>query len=341
LDKLVADPRLARRFPLDLARRFHALPVAEQDGRVTVAMANPDDQVARVAVETTLGLASFLVRVDSKVVDALIDAAWNTEDHDTLRMLAHISPGPSHDQLTQYAQQMASLLQADLLPAELPQEELFRQKAKIDAQAQNAKATVEACNLYLFDSTDHPRLARLLAEPGIRTRPETLPEHVSWPYTRAALIARHPRWPLQRILLVITGEDVDQAAVEWMLRLARASHSVVAALAVVPPVPAMYGQRSALAQTLPALLSSNSTMGRRMRHTARLMVEWEIEGTLRLRQGPPDWQIRRELADKEYDVVVMGTKPRRQWLRRLEGDGLCCLLRFARQPVLIALPASQ
>jgi nucleotide-binding universal stress UspA family protein len=335
LDKLTADPRLARRFPRDLAHRFHALPIAEQDGCVTVAMADPNDQAARVAVETALGLSSFLVRVDPTVVDALIDAAWNPLEQDTLTMSVYTAPGPLSDEVTHYAQEIASLLQADLL-----QEDPTRPASSGSEQAPTADWIHEQCNLFLFDSTDHPALRRLLVEPNVRRKQDqpTVEERI--PHPRAALIAQQPHWPIQRILLIISGEEAYEAVMDWTLRMARASRSAVTALAVVPPAPAMYGATSALAQTLPALLSTNSILGRRMRHTARLMVEWEIEGTLRLRQGPPDWQIRRELAERQHDLVMLGTKPRRQWLRWLEGDPLSSLLRCARQPVLIALPPS-
>jgi nucleotide-binding universal stress UspA family protein len=329
LDNLEADPRLARRIPMQLARRFHALPVAEKDGRVTVAMADPDDQKARTAIQTALGLSSFLVRMDCAEVDALIDAAWNTDDRQDIQMLVCTAPGLQPNRFTQYAEQMSNLLQAtphwleEIEPNRTPEAERF----------------LAQYNLMLFDSMNHPAFRRLLVDPsspGLRVRPAAAAEGRD---SFACLIARRPRWPLQKILLLISGEEEDGAAVDWMLRIARASHSTVTALAVVPPAPAMYSQRSALAQALPTLLSTNTTMGWRMRNTARLLVEWGIEGTLRLRQGPPDWQIRRELAEKEYDLVVVGTRPHQQWARWLEGNTLHTLLRCSRQPVLITLPA--
>jgi nucleotide-binding universal stress UspA family protein len=329
LGKLETDPRIARRIPLHLARRFHALPVAEQDGCVTVAMADPDDQAARAAIQTALGLASFMVRMDCAAVDALIDAAWNAGDRQIPRLLVCTTPSARPDEFTHYAHQMADLLKT------VPH---WLEEAALDSTPEAGPIPAQY-NLLLFDSVDHPALHRLLVDASSRGKREREPVPGAGRGSRAAVIAPQPRWPLQRILLIISGEEEDDAAVEWMLRLARAGHCTVTALAVVPPVPAMYGQRPALAQGLPALLSTNSTMGWRMRNTARLLVEWEIEGTLRLRQGPPDWQIRRELAEKEYDLVVLGTRPRRQWLRWLEGDTLCTLLHCSRQPVLIAMPA--
>ena len=69
---LAAKPLVARRLPAELARRFHALPIAEDNGRITVAMADPDDVVARQAIASALagdlspeGAArSSLLRID-------------------------------------------------------------------------------------------------------------------------------------------------------------------------------------------------------------------------------------------------------------------------------------
>lgn len=329
--RLETDPRLARRIPLHLARRLHALPVAEQDGRVTVAMADPDDQSARAAIQTALGIASFMVRMDCAAVDALIDAAWNSDRPQALRMLICTTPGPDSDRFALYAHLMAELLQA--VPHWLEE--------AVPPSTVAAEWNPDSSNLLLFNSTDHPALRLLLTKRNTRGVRDRKPVHTEGRDSLAALIAQEPRWPLQRSLLIISGEEEDEAAVDWMLRLARASHCAVTALAVVPPVPAMYGQRPALVQGLPELLSTNSTLGWRMRNTARLLVEWEIEGTLRLRQGPPDWQIRRELSEEEYDLVVVGTRPRRQWLRWLEGDTLRTLVYSSRQPLLIALPADR
>lgn len=331
LDKLESDPRLARRIPLHLAQRFHALPVAEHDGCVTVAMADPDDQAARTAIQSALGIASFPVRMDCATVDALIDRAWNRGERQTLRMLVCSRPGPRSDRFACYAEQVANLFHT--VPHWL------KESASDPALASGEMA--DQYNLFLFNSADHPALRLLLVDQGTRGESDQEPEPDQGRASVAALIAQEPRWPLTRILLIISGQDEDEAAVDWMLRLARESHSTVTALAVVPPVPAMYGERSALAQGLPALLSTNSSMGWRMRNTARLLVEWEIEGTLRLRQGPPDWQIRRELAEKEYDLVVVGARPCRQWLRWLKGDALYTLLHGTRQPLMIALPAGR
>ena len=59
LDKLVVDPRLARRLPPVLAFRYHALPVAKDNDHITVVMANPGDRTACEAIATGLGMQPY------------------------------------------------------------------------------------------------------------------------------------------------------------------------------------------------------------------------------------------------------------------------------------------
>jgi nucleotide-binding universal stress UspA family protein len=328
LDNLVANPRLARRFPAEFARRFHAVPVAEQDGQVTVAMADPDDQEARAAVLAVLGLASCVVRVDPVTIDALIGAVWNGHDPQRLRMLICTYPRPVAGAFADYAHQLGDLLGA----------RLDRLDTLAELRALRTEAGAAQYDLVLFDTARHPLLHRLLAQRVERPAADRPREPGEQAVPFAALVAGRPCWPIDRILLIVWGDDADEAAIDWMLRLARASGGTVTALAVVPQVPAMYGRPAGMVQGLPMLLTTSTPMGRRMRQTARHLVGWEIPGTLRLRQGSPDWQIRRELVEGDYDLVVLAARPRRHWQRWLEGDLLCPLLRWTDRPVLIATP---
>jgi nucleotide-binding universal stress UspA family protein len=152
------------------------------------------------------------------------------------------------------------------------------------------------------------------------------------------LVAQQPRWPLARVLLVICGECADGAAVDWALRLAQPAAAAVTVLAVVPPVPAMYSGLSRLEQSLAALLTTDTALGRQMRQVARRLAECRVDGTLRLRQGAPDDQIYRELVEGDHDLIVMAARPCHWWLRRLQGDPICSLLSRIDRPLLLAEP---
>jgi len=152
-------------------------------------------------------------------------------------------------------------------------------------------------------------------------------------------VARRPRWPLRRLLLVVRGEEIDDAAVDWAVRLARPSGAAVTALAVVPPAPAMYDRWARMRGGLDVLLTTDTALGREMRRVARWLVDWEVEGTLRLRQGAPDQQIRYQVAQGDYDLIVVAARPngRRRWLL---GERVLSLLRWADRPVLVAKPTT-
>jgi nucleotide-binding universal stress UspA family protein len=154
----------------------------------------------------------------------------------------------------------------------------------------------------------------------------------------AVLAAQKPRWPLQRILLVLSGDAGDHAAVDWALRLARPAVADVTVLAVVPPVPGMYRGLSRMEQTLRSLLTTDTALGNQMRQAGARLVEAGVESTLRLRQGSPEHQVCREVAESAHDLIVMATNPCRWWLRRLKGDPVCWLLSRIDRPLLFVEP---
>ena len=79
LDSLAIIPRLVRRLPPALAFRFHALPLSEGNGYITVAMADPDDAVARAAVAAALGTRLYVVEADPMAIDRLLSEVWPKE----------------------------------------------------------------------------------------------------------------------------------------------------------------------------------------------------------------------------------------------------------------------
>jgi nucleotide-binding universal stress UspA family protein len=322
LDQLDANPRLARRLPAEVAQRFHALPLAEDNGRITVAMADPADGEARDAVMTALGPASCVVRADAGTIDALLSQIWGHKVACQRELLVCSFPAPLADEVQRYALSLGALLGARVRQVTTPEhlEALALDRAEQD--------------LILFGQGDHPLVVRILFQRARSPFP-TRPGHVPL----SVLIAQEPRWPLQHVLLVVQGRDGDDAAVDWALRLGRAARGTVTVLAVVPPAPAMYDQRERLGYSLPALLSSDSVLARQLRGICRRLVDWEVEGALRLRQGVPEQQIRREVIEGDYDLLVMAAPSQARWRRYLEGDLVGSLLRWAGRPLLFARPA--
>jgi nucleotide-binding universal stress UspA family protein len=326
LDNLAVDPRLARRLPAHLARRCHALLLAEDKGRVTVAMADPDDATARQAVLTALGTEAYVVQGDPVAIDAQLATIWRAEPRQALDLLVCSFPVPATGEVWAYAQALGGLLGARVRPLSTAEA----------TDAMLADDVVSGRDQIILGVPDHPLIRRLLS----RGAKEDTPPIPSGAMPLAVLATRRPRWPLRAILLILWGNEADDAAMDWVVRLAASSGSMVTILAVVPPVPGMYGQRAGMAQGLGALLASATPLGRQMRQAAQRLVDSEIEGTLRMRQGPADWQICREIVQGEYDLIAAAVKPCRWWMRCLEGDPIDSLLHKADRPVLIARPAA-
>jgi nucleotide-binding universal stress UspA family protein len=319
---LALEPRLARRLPAELARRFHALPLAEDHGRITVAMADPNDPVAREAVTAALGPTACVVRCDADAIDSLLNQIWGAEARQSLRVLACVCPGPMPPPpLAHYAEALSCLLAAHLDWLTLEE----------DLSSSGEEAATGQHDLYILPDMAHPLLPRLLSGADRmekRARPGGLQP--------AALVVREPRWPIDRILLLLCGQEKDHAAIDWVLHLAHKAHGQVAVLAVVPPVPAMYGHRPGIGDGLPGLLTANSPLGQQMRQVARNLVAWEIDATLRLREGRPAVQIQRELAAGDYDLVAVAGRPCSAVQRWLQGDEASDVLHWTNRPVLVS-----
>jgi nucleotide-binding universal stress UspA family protein len=319
LDNLAVNPRLARRLAPTLACRYHALPVAEANGQVTVAMANPDDALARETVTNALGAPSYVVGGDPLAIDTLLAEVWPELFRRSLRLLVCAHACPNADEVLTFARALGGLLDAHLSYLE-----------PLEGSDTGCEALARATVGGAYDLAIWGEAERLLSAPAYGEAAERVPA--------ARLMARQPRWPLKRLLMVVQGKDVDEVTVDWVVRLARPSGAAVTALAVVPPLPAMYGGCARMQQGLDALLTTDTALGRQMRRVARWLVDWEVEGTLRLRQGAPDQQIRREITTGDYDLIAVAARPRDRWRRWLLGDGVAPLLRWADRPVLIAQP---
>lgn len=258
-----------------------------------------------------MGTTPCVVRSDVAAIDALLVCA---------------QASPIADEVWVYAQRMGDLLGAHV--------SLFQTVAatgvSLDALAEEVGRA--GYDLVILGEPHQSLVERLLSGPAGRRVADRVPTSL--------LVARRPRWPLRRMLLVMRGEETDDEAVDWMVRLAQPSSAAVTVLAVVPPLPAMYHDMARMEQGLAALLATDTALGRQMRRVARRLVNWEIEGTLRLRQGPPDWQIRREVAEGDYDLIAIAAEPHGPWLRRLLGEVIGPLLRCADRPVLIAKPTT-
>lgn len=338
LRDLTPDRVAARLLPLDVARRCRALPVAQDNGCITVAMADPTDRAAREAVTAALleraagqGDGSpqvYLVQGDPALIDIwLANLARVDDDHapcwSDAQPLDVWLREPLHGDkaaISNYAAQMAALLAT----------QLRRFDPLAAGQGWPDLAAPPAHRLVILPCFDYNFPGSLLASVD-RSNPAPGRE-----YGAPTLYACRPRWPLRRLLLILRGDPVDDAALAWATRLARASGAAATALMVAPHTTATYAPPAH--DDVSSLLSVNTAKGHKMQHAARRLAAMQLDAVLHLRQGKPEVVIREELASTSYDLVVAGVavrSPDAQWrlrplLHKLLPEMNCPLLLTAR-----------
>lgn len=286
MGELKPDPKLARRLPAPVAWRYHALPIVEENGHITVAMANPEDATARQAIATALDPGGTddqpsitIVRSDPISIDEVLAELWPEAAPEPVEVRVYPGAGNMAHEVVAYARYLSQLLGAELKEA--------------TGKPMGSASGTNPVLVILGDRSPAGGLRRL-------------GDSTSWA-AHSVLMSPRPRRPLLK-LLVDLGPDptADGPALNWTVRLARASSAQVTILTVVPPVPSMYAGLRRMGHDLAELLRSDTELGSRLRRAARWLSEWDIDGTLRLRQGAPSWEAQREATEGEYDMTIVG-----------------------------------
>lgn len=308
LDTLSPQQEVALSLPQELARRYRALPVARDNGSVTVVMANPADQDARQAVTAALtdqspgrpgGILSVtIVQGDPDEIDGWLDKLWPMKQvSPDLRVWLREPLHGEVDSIYFFAEILARALGATL----------FRFNPITDELPPVALNSADS--LVILPCADHKLRNRLLQQ-----------NEGSGP---AVLVGCRTHWPLQKLLVIVRGDEVDDLALAWAARLARPSGASVTALMVAPATAP--GHDLAIDDDISTLLAATSTTGRKMKRAAEHLAALQLDGIVHLRQGAPEAVIREELAANAYDLAITGLAVRgweARWRLRPFLDGL-------------------
>ncbi len=261
--------------------------MAEDKGTITVAMADPDDAAAREAIAAALGASPYVVRGAPERIDALLAEIWPEVARPALHWLVCAPAGgdQAHGQYSQYIGGLLNSRPDTLAPGE--------------ALAGRAARGYELILLWepdpgLIEQVLSPVLSPVLSN--------------AWDAADAAcpalLVVRRPRLPLRKVLLIVGSEASEDMAVDWTVRLARPSGAAVTILAVAPAAPGANHGTAHPERGMPALLATDTALGRQMRRVARRLLNWDIDGRLRLREGTLERQVQLEVAAEDYDLIV-------------------------------------
>jgi len=141
---------------------------------------------------------------------------------------------------------------------------------------------------------------------------------------------------LRRILLCTGGTKQSDATVNFAGEIARRANASIDLLHVVAKPPAMYANLIKSEEDVDQLLQSDSKLGRSLRHQKELLEEMGVPCEVRLQHGLVLDELMEELRRTDYDLVVSGSSPVQERLRRyIMGNITREIVNRAELPVLV------
>ena len=324
VEHLHPDPRLASLLPSEIARRCHALPIAAEGKRITVAMAHPDDLAARQVVVDSLGPETFVVQANPQEMERMLDELWPSSAELLLHFMSWSPTKAIAAEIEPYAQAFSQIMDAHLTILRRPvTDRRLREFLLTEVERQQPDLLIFHSPVTLFPTWLKPSWTE---NQLIKQIPVSL------------LVARNPRLPLLKILLVLRDSKFDAAAIKWVVRIASQSGAAVTVLPLLAPLPPIFAGINIQQRSLIHLLGSTYPLGETLRQVSQSLVEQNIQGTLRIRDGNIVDQIRQEVEENDYDFAVIAADAQRSIVRWMLGELVNPLLNLAEIPTLLAKP---
>ena len=142
--------------------------------------------------------------------------------------------------------------------------------------------------------------------------------------------------PLRRILVCDGGTRKADAAVQFAGEIARGAKATVDLLHVLVQPPAVYANLVRAEEDIDQILQSDSSLGRALRHQREMLEKMMVPCEVHLRHGLVLDELLAELQRAEYGLVVAGSCPADDRLRRyVMGDITREIVNRAELPVLV------
>lgn len=287
LGLLNADSSVMRLLPPEIAFQYHALPVATDGDYITVALAEPEDQMAIKAIQDAIDRPICFIHADPGLIDNQLHNLWPS-DAPHLRMLTWLPKEAAL--LHSFISYLTDILDADLDTIDLPDDEPDSIKClgRVISERQP--------DLLIFQANHPLRLMRRILKEITKKGANRLSSFLAVP--------PRPVWPIKKLLMVLPDSKTgSELAAGWTGKLAGSGNIQVTILPVLPPVPLCYG--SSLCHNLDAILAGNDQLGLKMRQIADRLAGENIQGVYKLREGDPVTQIKDEICASQPDLIVM------------------------------------
>ena len=308
-----------RLLPPEIAFRYHALPIATDGQKVTVAMAASADQQALKTIQQVLDAPVCFIQADRLEIDRRLSQLWPS-NNSQVQLLAWYS-GQEPEMFLPFINRVAGLLDADLNLARIP-------LGSSGLQDLTAEIRCSRPDLILYSSCHSSRKLKGLIQ-------STVAEVSDIAFLRIPLV---PLWPIAKILLIIPElEGGTDQAISWAVRFAHSSQALVTVLPVLPPIPLCYG--SFLRHNLEEILTGNDPLGEKMREISSHFQDQNVIGVYKMREGDPLFQIREEIITSDPDLIIVPSHRKKGINSWLTEDLGSVLFKTSIKPLLTTIHA--
>ena len=280
LSEIDLDVPLGRRLPRHLAYYHLALPVAEDENEITVALAQPDNLTVRQVIQAALGFTIVPVQSSDTEIKAALDRIWEGAEAASGGVWVWAEDARQQVALAKFVERTVSGLYPHL---SIQTSEAADVQAMLDA-ARTANAAL------VIAQADAPETRRTL----LLNAPAAI-----W-------LTRDLSQPPSQLLSVLRGNIPDRQLLDWLPPLIHHHSAQTVVLAAAEPASTASG--SPLFSRFTSLLTPEDVRGAHLAELRRALADLGVAGRLHVREGTLAEVMIAEINESPYDLLVMAAE---------------------------------
>lgn len=280
LSEIDLDIPLGRRLPRHLAYYHLALPVAEDENGVTVALAQPDNRTVRQVIETALGFSIVPVQSSDTEIKAALDQIWAGAEAESGGAWIWAENAAQRASLTRFVEQTVTRAYPHFAVQ-------ISEAGTVDEMLNGARGANAALVIAQAEAPETRRTLLLHAPAAI------------W-------LTRDLSQPPARLLSVLRGNIPDRQLLDWLPPLIHHHNAQTVVLAAAEPASTASG--NPLFSRFTALLTPDDPRGAHLAELRRELVDLGTSGRLHVREGTLAEVMIAEITETPYDLLVMAAE---------------------------------
>lgn len=321
LEEIESTPWLAGMLPGDVERRYHVLPVGIEQGRITLAAADPTNELMCQNVHQLLGQKVCFVQADLNRIDTEIKKIRNSQKPQAVYWGSFRSWNSDEE--------TAPELYLECLGTE-PRGPIKSPRNFSELKILIEKIQARGPDLFLFGIPDFD-----LQQSFFST---WVHEYLLDMIPCSMLYGEVLHLPIKKILFVGQGNNGDCLALPWCVQIGLHNRAEIILLMLLPPVPFCCSQLVERHINPGLLLNSGTAIGKRTRRLLEQISQNGLNGKLLVSNYSLPEQIILGARQEQADLIIIGRQTQAKWKQWLFFDVVPQVASRTSLPVLVAKP---